>query len=156
MPATNKGHAMQVRTVDARIAALRNAAAHARRTPVGGWLKTLRQAFGLTYAQLAQRLHVTAGAIQDLEANERDGSITLARLRKVAEVLDAEVVYMILPRKSIKETLNKRAHELARERIGRVAHSMDLEQQSVTNSEQEQQIEDYARELLNRPRELWR
>jgi hypothetical protein len=33
---------------------------------------------------------------------------------------------------------------------------MHLEEQGVADAEQEQQISDYAAELLKRPRELWK
>ena len=51
-------------------------------TPRGGWIRELRKAIGMTGAQLAKRLHVTAAAITQMEKGEQAGTITLASLRK--------------------------------------------------------------------------
>jgi predicted DNA-binding mobile mystery protein A len=152
----NTSRKQMIRTVDARLAKLRNLAVHARETPRGGWIKTLRQALGLTAAQLGARLKVTPQAVHELETNESKGSITLASLRRAANAMDAEIIYSIVPRKNLNETLYARARAVAEKRFSTIARSMHLEQQAVDKQELEAQIEDYARELLNRPHELWR
>ncbi len=45
-------------------------------------------------------------------------------LEKVATALDADLVYAIVPRRPLKEVIEERAAEVARERILPIAHSM--------------------------------
>jgi predicted DNA-binding mobile mystery protein A len=99
---------------------------------------------------------MTRQGLVQLERGERNQQISLSSLRRAAEALDAELVYAIVPRKPIQQTLNERARALARARTTRVAQSMRLEEQGISDSEEEQQITDYANELLKRPRDLWR
>jgi predicted DNA-binding mobile mystery protein A len=105
---------------------------------------------------LGRRLGITKQGVLRVERGEQNQQLSLASLRKVADALDADLVYAIVPRKPLQQTLEDRARELARARTRRVAHSMHLEEQGVADAEQEQQISDYAAELLKRPRELWK
>ena len=90
------------------------------------------------------------------EASERAGTITLASLRRAAAALDADFVYAIVPRKSLRQTISIRARELAHQRIAPVAHSMRLEAQGLSERELQDQVDELARDLERRPRELWR
>jgi predicted DNA-binding mobile mystery protein A len=146
----------QLRTLDARLAQLRSLAVHGQGRPAGGWIKALREALGMTTEQLAKRLQIARQNAAKLEASERDGRITLETLRRVANALDAELVYAIVPRNSIQDVLEARAHEVARQHLATLSRSMQLEQQEIPANEQRQQVEDYAQMLLERPRELWR
>ena len=110
----------------------------------------------MTTEQLAKRLQIARQNAAKLEASERDGRITLETLRRVANALDAELVYAIVPRNSIQDVLEARAHEVARQHLARLSRSMQLEQHEIPANDQRQQIEDYAQMLLERPRELWR
>jgi predicted DNA-binding mobile mystery protein A len=98
-------------------------------------------------------LGVSQSAQAQYEKREKYGSITLQTLEKVAHAMDAELVYAIVPRRPIKETLEEKAEEIARKRILPLAHSMSLEDQSADIHEE---IEDLKQELLRRPRDLWR
>lgn len=66
--------------------------------PADGWLRNLREARGLTRREIAEKLGVSIPAIQDYERNEVAGKITLATLRKYAEVLGCEVDVKLIPR----------------------------------------------------------
>src|ERR1035441_6651466 len=56
--------------------------------PARGWIKAVREALGITTAQLAIRMRVRQPSIIGLERSEAKGSIELATLRRVAEALD--------------------------------------------------------------------
>jgi len=155
--ALSRTHLLSASQLDRKLPALRQAAsALARAAPTIGWIKALRQSLGLTTVAFARRLRVAQQTVVDLESSERAGTITLASLRRAADALDAQFVYALVPRKSLRQTLSERAHELARQRIAPVAHSMRLEAQGLTEKELAQQIDELARELELRPRELWR
>jgi predicted DNA-binding mobile mystery protein A len=143
--------------IDRKLPALRSAAqTFARATSAAGWIRVLRESLGLTAAAFARRLKIAQQNVVKLENSERAGAITLASLRRAAAALDADFVYAIIPRKSLRETISARARELAQERVAPIAHSMRLEAQGLANRELQDQIEELARDLERRPRELWR
>jgi predicted DNA-binding mobile mystery protein A len=103
-----------------------------------------------------RRLKVTQQSATELEDSERAGTITLAALRRAANALDADLVYAVVPRKKLRETIAARARQLAKERVSSIAHSMRLEAQGLSEKELAEQVEELARDLERRPRELWR
>jgi len=124
--------------------------------PRKGWLKVIREALGMTVEQAAERLEVTKSMVSKYERAELDETITLATLRRVASALDAELMYTVLPRKSIEELRRERALTAARRRVQSVHQSMALEAQAVSAEERERQIAELADELLKeRPRTIW-
>lgn len=124
--------------------------------PRKGWLKVIREALGMTVEQAAERLEVTKSMVSKYERAELDETITLATLRRVASALDAELMYTVLPRKSIEELRRERALTAARRRVQSVHQSMALEDQAVSAEERERQIAELADELLKeRPRIIW-
>ena len=95
-------------------------------------------------------------SVKELERNERAGSITLDTLKRAAEALDADLVYAIVPRKNLRDTVAARAREVARQRIAPVAKSMALEEQALTKVQIDRQVDELARELERKPEMLWR
>src|ERR1700689_4095382 len=77
-------------------------------TPVRGWTKAVREALGMTTAQLAKRLGVKQPSVVALEQSEAKGTIELATLRRVAEALDCTLVYALVPNKPLETTLRDR------------------------------------------------
>ena len=104
--------------------------------PRGGWVKTLREALSMSVEQLANRLRLSRSRIAQLENAEIHDAVTLRTLREVANALECEFVYAIVPKNhsSLESIIKTRAEQVAIERIARVAHSMSLEAQSVDNN----------------------
>jgi predicted DNA-binding mobile mystery protein A len=143
--------------IDRKLPALRSSAQTlARALPASGWIRALRESLGITAAAFGRRLKIAQQNVVKLEGSERAGTITVASLRRAAAALDADFVYAIVPRKPLRATLSARARELAQQRIAPVAHSMRLEAQGLSDRELRDQVEELARELERRPRELWR
>ncbi|TLY84820.1 MAG: hypothetical protein E6K44_13020 [Gammaproteobacteria bacterium] len=92
----------------------------------------------------------------ELEDSERAGTITLASLRRAADALDADLIYALVPRRKLREIIATRARQVAQERLAPIAHSMRLEAQGLSENELAEQIEELARDLERRPRDLWR
>jgi predicted DNA-binding mobile mystery protein A len=65
--------------------------------PTGGWLWAVREVLAMTTCQLGRRIGVSKTSVGAAERAERDGSITLATLRRYAEGLDCTVVYSLSP-----------------------------------------------------------
>ncbi len=125
--------------------------------PRGGWLRAIREALGMSAAQLGGRLGITQQAIMNLERSEEAGKISLHSLRRVAEALDCRVVYAVVPNKPLAQMQRERALALADTLIRPVAHSMKLEAQGVSETETQRQRNELADDLMRgSPRKLWR
>jgi predicted DNA-binding mobile mystery protein A len=111
----------------------------------------------MTGAQLAARLHVSQPTAIRFENNEARGAITLASLERAAHALDCQLVYALVPRRSLQSMAAARAEEVARQRLRSTAHSMALEAQSVDADDEHEQVQRLARKLLEQPRssKLW-
>jgi predicted DNA-binding mobile mystery protein A len=150
-------HLVSASQIDRKLPQLHGAAdVLASSAPAGGWIRAIRQSLGVTAAVLGRRLKVKQQSASDLETSEKAGTITLASLRRAAAALDADFVYALVPRRSLRETIAMRARDLAKKRIAPVAHSMRLEAQGLSDKEIAEQVEELARELERRPRDLWR
>lgn len=123
------------------------------RPPSRGWIKAIREALGMSTAQLAKRLGVRQPSIVDLERSEEKGSIELATLRRVAEALDCNLVYALVPNQPLEMTIRARARALLRRRRSPIEHTMLLEAQDVAGPDTERQIDDIIRETS--PRRFW-
>ena len=79
-------------------------------TPRCGWTKTIRLALGMSSQALATRLGMTAQGVRKLEQGEANGTISLNTLARLAQGLDCEVHYMLVPRISLIEQVLRRTH----------------------------------------------
>jgi predicted DNA-binding mobile mystery protein A len=105
--------------------------------PSRGWIRALREAMAVSYAELGERLQSSRSLAHQQEKAEIDDRITLKSLRACAEALDCDLVYAFVPRgASIEATLAKRARVAASKAVRRVEHSMALEDQSSGNVDQ--------------------
>ena len=121
--------------------------------PARGWIKAVREALGMTTAQLAKRLGMKQPSIVAIEQSEAKGTIELATLRRVAEALDCTLVYALVPNKSLETTVRERAREFARRRLAPIEHSMLLEDQKVTERDADARVDQIMRET--NPRLFW-
>lgn len=125
--------------------------------PHGGWIRSIREALGMPLSHLAVRLGVAPQSVAALELRERTGSVTLKALREAADALDADLVYAIIPRQSIKKMMQSRAEAVATRTVDRVSHSMALEDQAVSESEWRRQVHQLAQAMLREGRRgLWK
>jgi predicted DNA-binding mobile mystery protein A len=87
-----------------------------------GWLRAIRETLGMTSAALGQRLGITASGVRKLEQAEAADAITLATLRRMAEALDCELHYFLMPRQPLRQMRRRQALRQAQqwqERAGR-------------------------------------
>jgi predicted DNA-binding mobile mystery protein A len=105
--------------------------------PQKGWIRAFREAMGVSYAELGERLQASRSLAAQQEKAEVDDRITLRSLRACASALDCDLVYAFVPRgASIEETLAARARVVASQTVRRVEHSMALEDQASGNVDQ--------------------
>lgn len=128
-----------------------------KRAPSRGWLKEIREALGRTERQQAQRLGISGSTLHKSEQSEAQERISLGQLRKLADGLDCELVYALVPRKPLTEVVQDRANQLANEDVYGVAHTMGLEDQRPTDERIQKQVARRAEELLRgKWSDLWR
>ena len=100
--------------------------------PSKGWIRSIRQALGVSSGELARRLGTSRQLPLQLEKGEAEDRITLKSLRAVANALDCDLVYALVPRaESMQELIESRARAEAKGRVLGVEHSMALENQAV-------------------------
>ena len=121
--------------------------------PVRGWIKAVREAIGMTTAQLAKRLGIKQPSVTAMEQSEAKGTIELATLRRVAEALDCTLVYALIPNKPLETIVRDRARAFARRRREPVEHSMLLEDQTVKAKNADARVDEIVRET--NPRLFW-
>jgi predicted DNA-binding mobile mystery protein A len=113
-----------------------------------GWIKTVREALGMSTRQLAKRLNASQSVVTSAERNELAHTITLAQLDKLADALGCKVVYSFIPESSLEAMVNERAEAIAKTQVSMVQHTMRLEDQSVGHDFSEQQINIIKQKLL--------
>lgn len=117
--------------------------------PSGGWLASVREALGLSLAQVGRLMRVPRQNIQKFERAEATDRVTLGTLRRVADAMGCDLVYVLVPKSgSFAELAERPAREGATHDVQRVVHTMALEDQKPENATQ--LIEDEAQRRLNR------
>ena len=136
------------RQLDKRLNLLRKKELFAR--PPRGWIKAIRESLGMTTRQFARRIGIVQSRAVDIEKAEVKGSITLDSLERAARALDCELVYVLVPRNPLQTMVEERANRVAKRRLKQAAHSMALEDQSVTEEDTEEQVKELARQLAQK------
>jgi predicted DNA-binding mobile mystery protein A len=117
--------------------------------PRMGWIQTIRTALGMTARQLALRLDVAQSTLAELEKSEAADRITLHSLRRVADALDCDLQYVLVPRTALKKRVEQQADDIAHKQVARVFHSMRLEDQAPTVSVDKKEIAKVRAGLLS-------
>jgi len=141
--------AMARKQLDKRLNLLQNVDILAR--PPRGWIKAIREALGMTTAQLGKRLGVSQPRVIGIEKAEVSGSIKLESLERAARALDCRLVYALVPKKPLESLVEDRARELAKKRLRATSHSMALENQRVDKDDEFEHLERLVQNLLNQP-----
>src|ERR1035438_6764513 len=121
--------------------------------PVRGWIMALREALGMSTAQLAKRLGIRQASLVALGQSGGKGTTAPATSRRVAEAPDCTLVYALVPNKPLETPLRDRARAFARRRRAPVEHSMLLEDQKVMDKDAEARLDEIVRET--NPRLFW-
>jgi predicted DNA-binding mobile mystery protein A len=117
--------------------------------PPTGWIQAIRSALGMTTRQLAAQLDISQSTLASLEKSEAEDRITLHSLRKVANALDCDLQYVLVPRSPLQKRVEKRAEAIAQHRVARILHSMRLEDQAPTKQVDKNEVSKVQRGLLD-------
>jgi predicted DNA-binding mobile mystery protein A len=140
------------RRLDARFDRLRNLADGS--PPHRGWLRAIRDALGMSSAELGARLGVSSQTVLDLERSEQHKTIRLETLQRAADALDSDLVYVLLPRVRLDDAVEAQARRKAMRYLNRVAHHSRLEDQSLNDDDLEEQLNELASNFIDQ-RGLW-
>ncbi len=81
--------------------------------PPVGWIRTVRDALGMSTFELAGRLGVTGDRVSQFERAEVRRSIPLSTLDRVAAALQCRVCYVLVPAEPLQELVRRQAFEQA-------------------------------------------
>jgi predicted DNA-binding mobile mystery protein A len=134
-----------------RVLAPYRAMSHSR--PPRGWTRAIRDALGMTAGQLGARMGVSQPTIQKLERSEQEGTIQVSSLRRLAEALDCELVYVFVPQQPLEQRYEAAARAVADRRLAAINHTMALENQAA-DGEAGDHLRQFILDELD-PREVW-
>jgi len=145
---------LKIRQVDSALTPLRELQELDR--PDAGWIRAIREASGMSIRQLAERMGISKTTVAALERSEAAGTIKLSSLRAVGDALGSDLVYALVPRRSLEDAVRQRARLVAERVVGQVSQSMELEDQGIPAAERKRQVSELAEELWQEmPQELW-
>lgn len=125
--------------------------------PKQGWVRTIREALDMSGAQLGARLGISRNKISILERKEADGSITINQLKQLASGVDSELLYAIVPKQTVEQTIEERAYDLAKNLVDITNQHMYLEMQQLSPEKQNEMIRLLADEIKQSGgRALWK
>ena len=140
---------LQIRALDKKTSDLKSAKNIVLQS--SGWIKTVREAIGMTVSQLAARLGVTQPRITKMESNE--DNLKLSTMKKAAEAMNCEFVYYFKPRTTFQNLVEEQAQKKAAEVLKTVNVNMALENQEIAEDEA---VKDFASDLINtKIKQIW-
>jgi predicted DNA-binding mobile mystery protein A len=128
----------------------------ALKVPPEGWLRTVRQALGMSGAQLARRMGVTRARIAQAETAEKSGGVTLKSMQAAAEAMGCRFVYAIVPPDKIEEIVIGQARKKAKAIVLTAGKHMALEDQALSPAQMDQEITRLTHDIVHEmPSGLW-
>jgi predicted DNA-binding mobile mystery protein A len=94
-----------------------------------GWIRAVRDALGMSAADLGARMGIDGASVRSLEDTEVTGGIRLSSLRRAAQAMDCTLVYAFLPSDSLEQTVRRQALMVQEQQLGRIRQTMALEDQ---------------------------
>ena len=121
--------------------------------PAKGWIRTIREALGMTAAQLGQRMQtrngeagISGNSVLVLERNEAAGGISLGTLERAADALGCDVAYFLVPRTPLREMFDAQVSKRVNEIASSTATTMAIEGQNMASELAVQ--DEIARDLI--------
>ena len=122
--------------------------------PRGGWVASIRDALGMSQADLAKRMGLSQSAVAKLEMSERAGSAQMDSLRRAAHAMDCELVVLMVPRQSLQTSVDRRRLQVYGKLYDKAAAHMSLEDQSVSPELKQVMLKDAEESIPDSA--LWR
>ena len=128
------------------------------KTPPEGWLRTVRNALGMSGAELAKKMGVTRARVTQAEHVELTGGITLKSMQATAQAMGCRFVYAIIPSSErIEDIITAQARKKAMAIVGTASTHMALENQKLPDDKIAWEVERLTREIAREmPSDFWR
>jgi predicted DNA-binding mobile mystery protein A len=128
------------------------------KAPPEGWLRTVRNALGMSGADVANKMGVTRARVTTAERAELTGGITLKSMQATAEAMGCRFVYAIVPASGhVEDLIAAQARKKAMTIVGTASNHMALENQKLPDDKIAQDVEHLTRELAEEmPPDFWR
>lgn len=121
-----------------------------------GWIRTFREALGMSAKQLGKRVGLGQPRISRLEGAEIEGDLKLSTLKKIAEGLNMKFVYAFIPEQSLETMVYEQARKIAIKRMAKVNHTMRLEEQELSSEQKAKTLDDLIQKILiEEPKDFW-
>lgn len=116
--------------------------------PQRGWIRAIREATGQTFREVAEKIgEKNPSLIASLEKTEAEYRITIGKLREVAEAMDCQLVYALVPKLgTLEDLVGERARQKATRNVRSVEHTMTLEDQAVGRVDEK--IQEHTKRIL--------
>ena len=122
--------------------------------PPRGWIRAIRDALGMTTAELGQRMGLTQSRVSQIERSEELGSIRLDTLERAAQALNCQVRYVFVPNEPLEEMVQRQARLRAQAEVDAVTHTMALEDQAPEPGVLDSLVKEMAERFVDE-RHLW-
>ena len=122
--------------------------------PPRGWTRAIREALGMTTAELGQRMGLTQSRVSQIERSEELGSIRLDTLERAAQALNCQVRYVFVPNEPLEEMVQRQARLRAQAEVDAVTHTMALEDQVPEPGVLDSLVQEMAERFVDE-RHLW-
>lgn len=116
--------------LDRRLSMLSSASRFA--VPQRGWIRAIRDALGMSAADLGARMGISGASVRSLEDKEVSGGVRLSSLQRAAAAMDCTLVYAFVPNESLESTVQRQAASLLNQQMTRLEQTMALEAQEAT------------------------
>lgn len=123
--------------------------------PRGGWSRAIRTALGMTLADLAGRLGVTPSVVSRLETSEQKRTIQLDSLQRLADAMNCDLVYALVPREPLQAMVDRQRDRAAGELEARTRTHMRLEDQDEKDPSLAGWRKEHSASLIS-DRQLWK
>jgi len=91
---------------------------------------------------------MSQAAITQLERSEVAGTIRIETLRRLADAMNCDLTYAVVPRQPLEEIVMNQARQRATRDLAAINHTMLFENQKIAASEVALRVEDYANKLI--------
>ncbi len=140
--------------LDKRLAFLKDFASSGM--PPQGWIKTIREALGLSSFQLGQKAGIDQSRISRLETAEKSGDLKLSSLQKIADALNMKFVYGFVPEETLETMVRSQAKRVAAKRLEILNHTMRMEKQALSEEDKQKALADMVEKILmDQPKDFW-
>ena len=116
--------------------------------PSAGWVKTIRKALGMNSEQLAKRCKVSRQRINEIERDEIAKKTTIETIEKVAQQLECDFVYALVPKSKISNIVEKQARRKAIQQMESSPHTMSRERQETKTKSNKKQLKLLIKDLM--------